>query len=228
MKILLLFITAVIAFDCSKLTKYDFQSIKGIQSFKISNETPPSETEFELSIGFCQQVKTDLCEGDACGIQTVKNGKDSIVSEVISFKDPKIEEDDHLKLTYDSKWGDKTIPAVFNFKCNKNANDFKLYNLEWNEQTVTFSLEHKAACIFKVEDSWGWFTWIFIFLVLIISFYVVIGAWFQLRKGNAIDFQSALKEVVQNFIDLLRALPSFGREIIEKISGGNRGEYSAV
>ena len=53
--------------------------------------------------------------------------------------------------------------------------------------------------------------------MLFLSIYIIGGAWFQYNKGNAIDFQSALKEVVENFIELLKGLPSFGKEIIENL-----------
>lgn len=81
-----------------------------------------------------------------------------------------------------------------------------------------------------LREHWGWFTWIFIFLVLFSSIYIVGGAWFQYSKGNAIDFKSALKEVIQNGLDLLRGMPSFISEIIEKITrrSQSRGEYSAL
>ena len=52
---------------------------------------------------------------------------------------------------------------------------------------------------------------------VVLSIYIIGGAWFQYNKGNAIDFQSALKEVVENFIELLKGLPSFGKEIIENL-----------
>ena len=66
-------------------------------------------------------------------------------------------------------------------------------------------------------------------MVLFLSIYIIGGAWFQYNKGNAIDFQSALREVLENFVDLLRGLPAFVKEVVEKVTGNsNRGEYSAV
>lgn len=131
---------------------------------------------------------------------------------------------------------------------DKDLDKFQLH--QWDDKRLKVSVKTKAACITDKKDkkkpdnkkdnkkgndkddngeSWGWFTWIFIFLVLFLSIYIVGGAWFQYSKGNAIDFQSALREVLENFVSLLKGLPSFVREIIEKFTGNsNRGEYSAV
>ncbi|WLF79705.1 type II membrane protein [Lodderomyces elongisporus] len=149
-------------------------------------------------------------------------------------------------------WGDSLIDAEIHFICDKNAKENDLKLDKWDGQSVKLSFKSKAACITSDKDkkknngnnndnnknndkkkdngeSWGWFTWIFIFLVLFLSIYIVGGAWFQYNKGNAIDFQSALKEVIENFIDLLKSLPSFIREIIERFTGSSgRAEYSAV
>lgn len=149
-------------------------------------------------------------------------------------------------------WGDSLIDAEIHFICDKNAKENDLKLDKWDGQSVKLSFKSKAACITSDKDKkknngnnndnnknndkkkdngelWGWFTWIFIFLVLFLSIYIVGGAWFQYNKGNAIDFQSALKEVIENFIDLLKSLPSFIREIIERFTGSSgRAEYSAV
>ncbi|KAG7666247.1 ATG27 [[Candida] subhashii] len=164
-----------------------------------------------------------------------------------SKDDKNSDNEEGIKITYkDVNWGDSLIDAELTFICDKNAgeNEFKLN--KWDGDKLRLTMRSKAACITNEKDkkkpdndnkkpkqdngeSWGWFTWIFIFLVLFLSIYIVGGAWFQYSKGNAIDFQSALKEVSENFIDLLKGLPSFIREIIEKFTGNrNRGEYSAV
>lgn len=145
-------------------------------------------------------------------------------------------------------WGDNLVDAELRFVCasdkDENLDKFQLH--QWDGKRLKVSVKTKAACITNNKDkkkpdnkkgkekddngeSWGWFTWIFIFLVLFLSIYIVGGAWFQYNKGNAIDFQSALREVLENFVSLLRGLPSFVKEIIEKFTGNsNRGEYSAV
>lgn len=122
------------------------------------------------------------------------------------------------------------------------GDDYLLGGSVWGRD-VGFELYSKAGCLkeswkdkepykhsHEVHEHWGWFTWIFIFMVLFSSIYVVGGAWFQYSKGNAIDFKSALKEVVQNGVDLLRGMPSFISEILEKITrrSQSRGEYSAL
>ncbi|KAK6204283.1 autophagy-related protein 27 [Scheffersomyces amazonensis] len=149
-----------------------------------------------------------------------------------------------------ANWGDDLIDAELKFSCPKGNESKDLLDTfvitGWNNKLLQATMVTKAACITSDADkkkpspgggeqrpdngeSWGWFTWIFIFLVLFLSIYIIGGAWFQYNKGNAIDFSTALREVLDNFLDLLKGLPSFSREIIEKFTGNhNRGEYSAV
>lgn len=163
--------------------------------------------------------------------------------------------EDGITIVYKgANWGDNLVDAELRFVCasssdkDKDLDKFQLH--QWDDKRLKVSVKTKAACITDKKDkkkpdnkkdnkkgndkddngeSWGWFTWIFIFLVLFLSIYIVGGAWFQYSKGNAIDFQSALREVLENFVSLLKGLPSFVREIIEKFTGNsNRGEYSAV
>lgn len=151
-------------------------------------------------------------------------------------------------MTYDDfKWGDQSITAELKFECpsksNEDEDEDKLVLDKWQDQTLKLRMKTKSACISKKDgkkpskhdnsdntgESWGWFTWIFIFFVLFLSIYIIGGAWFQYNKGNSIDFQTALKEVIENFIDVVKGLPIFVKEIIEKFTGNsNRGEYSAV
>ncbi|KAK6464992.1 autophagy-related protein 27 [Scheffersomyces coipomensis] len=152
-----------------------------------------------------------------------------------------------------ANWGNNLVNAELNFVCpgkDDSKDDLDRFVLDkWDNENLKATMRTKAACVTSEGDktppsktpdksngrqpdngeSWGWFTWIFIFLVLFLSIYIVGGAWFQYNKGNAIDFSTALREVLDNFIDLLKGLPSFSREIIEKFTGNhNRGEYSAV
>lgn len=146
------------------------------------------------------------------------------------------------------KWGDADVNADVRFICPKK--DDKLKDLDqfvldkWNGEKLEASVVTKAACKrnnapadggsgnsdpIDNGELWGWFTWIFIFLVLFLSIYIVGGAWFQYNKGNSIDFLSALREVLENFVDLLRGMPAFVKEVVERVTGNtNRGEYSAV
>lgn len=165
-----------------------------------------------------------------------------------------IDEEDKkgIEITYSgANWGENLINAKLTFICDKDEskdkpNQFDI--ISWDREELVATLRTKAACITSEKDkvpdnkkdkdnkekedhgeSWGWFTWTFIFFVLFISIYIIGGAWFQFSKGNAIDFQTALKEVLENFVDLLKGLPNFIKEIIEKFTGNsNRGEYSAV
>lgn len=197
---------------------------------------------------------------DICGITSIlRDNEDAIVSEIIGFNsnlqksyDPLGDKGEGgIKITYSGvNWGDSLLNAEISFVCDKSIKENHKFELDsWNGEVLKVSMKSKAACITSDNDkkknndknknsdkkkdngeSWGWFTWIFIFLVLFLSIYIIGGAWFQYNKGNAIDFQSALKEVLENFFTLLQNLPGFIREILEKFvgRGNNRGEYSAV
>ncbi|EGW32724.1 autophagy-related protein 27 [Spathaspora passalidarum NRRL Y-27907] len=200
---------------------------------------------------------SDLC--GITSIILSDNKDKPIISEIVSFnanlqktykpfsKDDKDSDSDGIIISYSGvNWGDSLVDAELKFICDKKAEDDKFKLDKWDGTKLKLTMSTKAACITNDKDkkknkpddnkkkpdngeSWGWFTWIFIFLVLFLSIYIVGGAWFQYNKGNAIDFQSALKEVLENFIDLLRGLPGFCREIIERFTGNrSRGDYSAV
>lgn len=196
---------------------------------------------------------------DICGVTSVvvEKGK-PIITEIIAFgADVDIQykpfvnegpqDENGLLVSYlGVTWGDAQVNADVRFICPKKddkLNDLDHFVLDkWNGDKLEASVVTKAAC--KRESApgdsgsddpvdngelWGWFTWIFIFLVLFLSIYIVGGAWFQYNKGNAIDFLSALREVLDNFVDLLRGLPAFIKEVVERVTGNtNRGEYSAV
>lgn len=247
---LLTFATAALAFDCSdkELERYNFESIKGVHSYTTLKNTPPSQTNITWNVGICQPIsaiKDCPANSDICGVTSIlRKDEKPVVSEVVSFKSDlqKAYEssDNGIKVIYKgANWGDVLVNAELNFQCDKDSQNNEFTLDQWDGTNLKLSMKTKAACITSKEDkkkekhdngeSWGWFTWIFIFLVLFLSIYIIGGAWFQYNKGNAIDFQSALKEVVENFIELLKGLPSFGKEIIEKFTGrSNRGEYSAV
>lgn len=201
----------------------------------------------------------DQCpkNSDLCGITTVNfdaDPKKSVVSEIVGFNSnlqksyKPIEDGEGIIVSYKgANWGSNLVDAQIKFICSKNDDD-KLDEFvldKWDGSVLEASVLTKGACITNDKDkkkpdkddkkhtdngeSWGWFTWIFIFMVLFLSIYIIGGAWFQYNKGNSIDFQTALKEVLDNFVDLLKGLPAFVREIVEKVTGNsNRGEYSAV
>lgn len=183
---------------------------------------------------YLTQVIKPKADADKVTIKTIKNsGEDNSESGVL--------------VSFDKfSWGDATIEADLKFICPSDSEKEpvdKFTVSSWNEKKLELKMITKAACAHKKlekkpekkptsnesGESWGWFTWIFIFFVLFLSIYIIGGAWFQYNKGNSIDFQTALKEVVENFIEVLKGLPIFIREIIEKFTGNsNRGEYSAV
>ena len=250
--------TFAIDCSVKELEKYDLELIRGINSVTFLKDTPPTQTNVTWYFGICESIDgVDQCpkNSDICGITKInleKDSKKSVVSEIIGFNSNlqktyhPMEDDKGIKISYTgANWGDNLIDAELIFNCDKDGNgEFKLE--QWDDKKLIASVNSKAGCITSKDDktkpppkekkpkpddgeSWGWFTWIFIFMVLFLSIYIIGGAWFQYNKGNSIDFQSALSEVLENFLDLLRGLPHFIREIIEKVTGNsNRGEYSAV
>ncbi|CDK25446.1 unnamed protein product [Kuraishia capsulata CBS 1993] len=81
---------------------------------------------------------------------------------------------------------------------------------------------------FRVDDSgsWGWFTWIFILMVLIFAGYVIGGAWVNVNRNSGHEF---LSELVDSIVEAAAKLPGFLKEIVSRVTGGgDRGGYSAV
>lgn len=247
-----------VAIDCSvkELERYDFASIKGTYYDSFLRSTPPSMSVYTWSIGICQNLDgvADCPDGsDVCGTAHVQVDNKDVLSEVIAFNTDLKRE--YVPFSNDKEnginiflknlaWGDALVDANIKFVCQDTGPDIHKLKIEsWDGKTFNGRFLSNAACIrddrkepkkghAPAEDrgeSWGWFTWIFIFMVLFLSIYIIGGAWFQYNKGNSIDFQSALKEVLENFVDLLRGLPSFFKEILEKVTGNSsRNEYSAV
>lgn len=252
----LLLAGATTAFDCSakQLEAYDFKSIEGVYTAQTTHDTPPSKTQLTWSIGVCKNVDSiDQCpkNSDVCGLTRIEADGQTLLAEIVGFNS-------NLQKTYipfendgansesgvtieykGANWGTNLVDAKIRFVCDASG-DNKLTILQWDGKVFMGEFRSSAACAKgkgKKPDSpksadgesWGWFTWIFIFMVLFLSIYIIGGAWFQYNRGNLIDFASALREVLENFVDLLRGLPAFIREIVEKISGNSsRGEYSAV
>lgn len=244
--------------DAGELSKFDFSKIKGVHSVSQSKDTPPSITDITWNVGICEPIKDikECKDSDLCGLTKITLDLETYVSEIIKvdakenvkykpFKNSGESNDENgIVITYDTfKWGKQDINAELRFVCPKKddseegLDEFKLDS--WNGSKLKLSMKTKSACATKKKthktepadngESWGWFTWIFIFFVLFLSIYIIGGAWFQYNKGNSIDFQTALKEVIENFVDVIKGLPIFIREIIERFTGNNsRGEYSAV
>lgn len=242
------------AFDCSlkELQGYDLQGLKGVYSATNSRNTPPSKTTIDWLIAVCEDLSlVSDCDKDAdiCGKKTIVNGDKSLLAEVYNFKYNPLTAirklgnngDEGFAIDYDLVWGDdNNLRASMVFMCVPEKEATKEFESRWDNRWLTTTIKSDKACLKANRkpnpgsgndngESWGWFTWIFIFMVLFLSIYIIGGAWFQYNKGNAIDFLLALKEVLENFVDLLRGLPVFIKEIIEKFTrNGNRGEYSAV
>lgn len=241
------------------LEKYDFSSISGVYTAKATKDTPPLKLVISWSVGVCQNLDllADCPKNSGlCGTTRVQLEGNEFLTEVIGFNsnlqtkyEPFSDEGDAkengIRVVYSGvNWGDNLVDAYIKFKCVKAGDkDGELTLQSWDGKTFKGEMRTPAACASdkpnkkppkeknpdETGESWGWFTWIFIFMVLFLSIYIIGGAWFQYNKGNAIDFQTALREVLENFVDLLRGLPGFFKEIVEKVTGNsNRGEYSAV
>lgn len=77
------------------------------------------------------------------------------------------------------------------------------------------------------RDSWGWFTWLFIIIVLGSAGYVIAGAWINYNRYGLSGVD------ILPHADLLRDIPFLFGDLIRKIAGtfsagSNRGGYSAV
>lgn len=238
------------ALDCSakELLRYNFKSIEGVYSAQTTRDTPPSKAVLSWTIGVCKNIdKSDTCpeNSDLCGTTRIQNGDKDVLAEAVGFNanlqksysafsgDGDARESGVTVEYKGATWGANLVDARVRFVCDRNGEE-KFNVTAWDGHMFEGEFRTAAACVARHEpraegELWGWFTWGFIFVVLFLSIYIVGGAWFQYSRGNLIDFGLALREVLENFVDLLRGLPAFVREIVEKVSGNsNRGEYSAV
>ncbi|CAH2352266.1 autophagy-related protein 27 [[Candida] railenensis] len=243
---------ALAGFDCSasEVSDYNLELLKGVHKYTEEVDTPPTKKRTTWYVAMCSPMEDKACpkDSDICGLTEVLINDKYVLTEVKSF-------DNSLSKTYKQtnsglevvmenlSWGPDLYSASLKFVCSEDDKDVEV-ELIGTEFSAVFN--GPAGCAKKdggnkdkpktpppknddKGESWGWFTWIFIFLVLFLSIYIIGGAWFQYHKSNSIDFQSALREVLENFVDLLRGLPNFIKEIMEKVTGNNtRGEYSAV
>lgn len=246
--ILLVFLFQCLAFCGAK--NFNISDIKGTYTFEQAKKTPPTTTLSTWKLGICENLEeTEDCPAglDICGVIKVISDLNMIVANRINIPSSarEEEEDSELRFPYGIyykgvKYGDEEIGTSVYFLCPRGEKRDKPGNridsVYLSNGYLEISFETELACLRDKDaldegdgESWGWFTWMFIFLVLFLSIYIIGGAWFQYTRGNSIDFQSALREVLENFISLIKGLPGFTKEIVEKFTGNsNRGEYSAV
>lgn len=245
--LLFAFISYVSSIDwkTKELKLYDFssQSLVFKATHYSSSPAPHTETWFFGLNSSIQDAKSECAQGaDACGIFVYEDKDSNRKVQAISIGP------DYDEILYQPNRDGIVITQSKDQKSMKirfvcfHGDDESFEVDDWNPKSFTATIHTKGACLALRDipegkspaglprELWGWFTWIFIFLVLFSSIYIIGGAWFQYNKGNAIDFSTALKEVAENGLDILKGMPAFIREIIEKVtsSRSNRGEYSAV
>ncbi|GME84393.1 unnamed protein product [[Candida] boidinii] len=142
------------------------------------------------------------------------------------------------------KWGNNLIGAEIKFICDKDSTDTSnhLNVVSWDKANIQLEFKSPLACEsiegsepptgskppYGDDDSsgWGFFTWLFILLVIIFASYIIGNAWINVNRVNGNEF---LNELIDVFIDTVTRIPQFIREIVSKFSGSNdRGGYSAV
>lgn len=253
-----LFVQTVLALNCEDetLKKYQFSDLKESSIvFSRLRDTPPSKTNETLVLSLCdaQPRPIEPCPKDSqvCGLKEVLVlGQSPIVSEVIGIsKDAKYtatELADRVQIKYeDVNWGTNRLAVTLDLLC-VSGSDQDSYRVNLNETEFSVSWYSSSACLKSgsapgtpaappgaappaKDDSWGWFTWLFILLVLGLGFYVIVGAWITLSNKPA-DLQDAIHDFKDVLRNLASSAPGFVSEIAGKIFGGsqNRGGYSAV
>lgn len=244
------------ALDCSsdKFAPYRLKdSFTQVSSKSIITDTPPSKTNTTWYLNLCNQQEQIIedCPKNSqiCGIQTVLlPGETPIKTQIVSFGNglnynvlEANKSDIYVKLD-DSSWGSNSITAQLELHCAESED----IQIDWDYTNFVLRYATPAACLKddksapppgspkdgeddkKKDDSWGWFTWLFIVLVLIFGGYIIFGAWITASKSPA-DFQDAVHDFVETLGNLVKSLPGFLKEIGQKIFGSeNRGGYSAV
>lgn len=241
MKLLLPIVAAALVCTSRDLKDFHLDKLESSYTLQRDLKTPPSEAHESWFFNVCGKAEGtnhNLCPllAIVCRNAWVLTENSEITTEHMAWLSVKKVEGLAVAKTVhfeDIAWGELQIGLSLSIRCTKGRETLlELATQSLNDSRRNYELTFYTNSCKRDEDTgelWGWFTWIFIFMVLFLSIYVVGGAWFQYSKGNSIDFQSALREVLDNFVDLARGVPAFVREIIEKLTGNSsRGEYSAL
>lgn len=166
-----------------------------------------------------------------------------------------------LYITIKSKrWGSYNLDANIDWKCNDNLKSDEIIDSVWFDDMINLSIRGPSACLKdedknknnnnnnnsnsnnenngnsegnenkKNEKGLSWFTWLFLYALLFTLFYLLLTSYMNTRGGNLEDFR---QEFIDRSTQLLVSLPSFCKEVINKIFGSRsttseRGGYSAV
>ncbi|ODV61492.1 Atg27p ASCRUDRAFT_26282, partial [Ascoidea rubescens DSM 1968] len=150
--------SSVLAFDCSSKelpSDLSFDKLKGLHQFSITNDTPPSFSNFTWFINICGSIDIPKdATGDnllshcpknsqICGIKQISlPGKNPLETEIISFpdsitpnykfnndnsnKNDDVDSNKNLTLSLrGASWGSNSINSNLNFICSKNIDDSK-------------------------------------------------------------------------------------------------------
>jgi hypothetical protein len=148
-------------------------------------------------------------------------------------------------------WGSNTVDASMDLICSK----VEELRVSWDQKLLEVTWYSPYACLSDekdipppppdekqpgdkepddkepeepADDSWGWFTWLFIILVLGFGAYIIMGAWVTYSKSPA-DFSDAVHDFTDTLKNIAKGIPGFIGEILERIMGRtDRGGYSAV
>lgn len=159
------------------------------------------------------------------------------------------EAEEGLLTSYKNPWGSENVEIELRYVCSEKEEGPKVdndmlglgfYAITWKTPAACASDGSKPKQPVKEDPkdpkdpkepkdesaSWGWFTWMFIIIVLGIAVYIIGNAWINYdRYGNAgVDLLP--------HSDSLRDVPFLVRDLVQKIvgtfTGSSRTGYSAV
>lgn len=219
-------------------------SLIGVHTVSTISNTPPSTSNVTFYLSVYDKIpiviENENCPKDSslCIVTEISlPSGETIVTEVksmssIADKGAKINRyltgESLITLEFPNwPWGEVMINTVINVECDRYLLD-ETMEAFLNFNALNIRLFSNQSCT-KVKDdssSWGWFTWLFIFMVIIFAGYVIGNAWINANSTGNNEFLNAL---LDSIVDILNRLPAFLKEIWTKIVG-NRGreEYSAI
>lgn len=151
-----------------------------------------------------------------------------------------------------ANWGDSTLNAALHLVCSKKSSsieanfDYETLKVKWTDEAFCTDSDaggdddgddddndddgkrgkhHKKP--HSGHESWGWFTWLFILVVLALAGYIIGQAWINTtRMGNSSEF---FNELGDSLVETVGKAPEFLKQVATKVTGGaDRGGYSAV
>ncbi|CCH60363.1 hypothetical protein TBLA_0C05650 [Henningerozyma blattae CBS 6284] len=246
------------------LKKYNLSKNPAVMSAVIDIETPPTLSHQSIWFNLCDSNKngdksqlSKSCNGNdmVCifeEIETISNSNEKMISKLIDIPystdfDVTGYENDGVTVSLSLvKWGKRYLDVQLQYVCDNSLKNDEISQYNWNKDLIDLQIKGPSGCLnvdnggndvntpqeTKGTSLFGWFIWLLIYAVLFSLTFVAITSYLKTRESGS--FEEFRDEFVTRLSDLVRSLPGFVNEVINKvigrgsINGSIREGYSAV